>query len=262
MSEHMCDCGRPSKDATICVACGYKLDAALAEITDYRGLAWDLDIAVSRSTEPKMTATEIAEEKRAPGVLAPMPLPYNPHASEVAAQLKTVLVGWALVIVEETGADHPKDSIAGLAAWIRPRAGWLRHHPAGQEALHGICDAVDAARRVCDRRPERLYAGVCACGTHLYARVGRPVITCRECGAEYAVEARRRDLLSALDDHLANSQQLARLVGYLGLSIPDSTIRWWAGKGRIAAHGNKEGCPLYRLGDVVRTYAQSHNKAS
>jgi hypothetical protein len=250
MSEHLCGCGRPAPDATLCVACGYRIDAALAEIAAYHGLGWDLDIALTK--QARFTAKDSTRS-----VVAK--LPYSEGASLAAAELKNTLATWARIVADETRDDPPPDTITGIAAWLRPRAGWLRHHPAGQEAHDTITDAVHQARRACDRPAERLYAGVCDCGTHLYARPGTLTIVCRgvDCGAVWPVEDRRTQLLAALDDHLANSQQMARLIGYLGITLPDSTIRWWAGKGRIVAHGHKDGRPLYRLGDVVRCYAQA-----
>jgi hypothetical protein len=261
MTDHLCGCGRPAPDSTLCTACGYDITAALAEITAYHGLGWDLDIALAKQTR------FVAKTAAVRSVTGKLPrLPYAKGVSLAAGELKNVLSTWARVIVEETRAEPPRDTITSIASWLRPRAEWLRHHPAGQEAHDGICDAVNAARRVCDRPAERIYAGPCDgedCEGHLYARPGMPSVRCAGCGLVYDVETRRTWLLAALDDHLANSQQMARLVGYLGITLPDSNIRYWASKGRIRAHStDPDGRPLYRLGDVVRAHARPSSKAS
>jgi hypothetical protein len=271
VSEHLCaTCSRLIADgATVCITCKDDITAALKDIAAYRGLGWDLDVAMTRRTHVRLTPGEVIEEKHYPGVLPATPLPYNPRAADTARTLRNVLATWARLICQETGADQPADTITAIAAWMVPWVGWLRHHPAGDEAHKNILDAVWRARRIVDRPPERLYAGVCICGAHLYARTGDPVIVCRAGEHDeplvFQVEERRAEMLTALDDYLANSRQMARLMGYLGITLPDSTIRWWAsekGKRRILAHGtDKDGRPLYRLGEVVRCYAKTSAKA-
>lgn len=219
-------CDRPTRDATLCAGCGMRLDEAIASISDYHGLAWDLELAVTRQTRRSAGPSARPAESA---------IAYDERAADAERTLRRVLAKWAGRIADETGAGRSGDeTLAGLAAWLRPRVGWLRYHPDGAEAFDQITQAVEQARRVVDRPADRLYAGPCnACGEHLYARPGAAYVTCRdaECGASYEVAERRSWLLTSLDDHLANAQQLARLVGYLGITIPDSTIRWWGGKG-------------------------------
>lgn len=265
-------CQRPmGEQATFCAADAYNLDAALADITAYRGLAYDLDLAITR--QARIGSRDGSRPTEAA-------VPYNVKASETAANLKGVLASWAKLIIEETGAgtvltlgpacrtcQHsscreirtqglPADTLTGIAAWLRPRVGWLRHHPAGAGAYDEITEAVREARRICDRPRERLYAGPCnECGVDLYAIPGALIVECKPCELAYEVEARRVWLLGALEDHLVNATQMSRLVTYLGIKLADSTIRAWAMKGRIVSHGHDlKGNPMYRLGDVVRTY--------
>lgn len=275
--SHDCACGRPIQDtAVVCPHCGFQLDAALAEIVEYRGLAYDLDAAVSR---------QVRIGQREGSRSAETPLPYNKRASDAATHLRSVLVSWARIVHEETDpapigptcrrCKHrscrairfrqlPPDTLAGIATWLRPRVGWLRHHRAGAEAWDEITQAVRDARRAVDRPAERLFAGPCnECDTDLYAIAGALSVTCPECGLMYEVEARREWLLGALEDHLVNATQMSRLVTYLGIKVADSTIRTYASKGRIASHGtDAKGHPLYKLGEVVRTYYGAGQKAS
>lgn len=246
-------CERPTRDATLCPGCAMRLDEAIASISDYHGLAWDLDLAVTRQTRRTSGPSSRPAESA---------IPFDDRASDAAAALTRVLGAWASRIADETRAGQLADeTLAGVASWLRPRVGWLRYHPDGADAYDQITAAVEDARHAVDRPADRLYAGPCnGCGTHLYARDGAMFVTCpdAECGAAYEVAERRGWLLAALDDFLGNSQQLARMVTYLGMSIPDPTIRWWASKKRITAHGHDAGGhPLYRLGEVVDHYYEA-----
>lgn len=272
MTADTCACGRPIHDqAVICGPCGDDLKAALASIAAYRGLGWDLDLTLSRQAR--------IGDKDGPRS-AEHAIPYDARAGHAAAELKNTLATWARVLAGEQGppphgpscrrCDHgsckairwhdlPADTLTAIAAWLAARAQRFRHHPAGAEAREDITGSVHRARRAVDRAPDLLYAGPCdGCGEALYTRPGRPTVTCRTCELDYDSAARRDWLLRSLDDYLANSQQAARLVGYLGITVPDSTIRWYAMKQRILAHGlDQDGRPLYRLGDIVRTYLES-----
>lgn len=254
-------CGRPVPDAFVCASCSFKVDEALSSIGAYQGLAWDLTATLTRQDRigDRNSGSRSAEK----------PLPFKENASDASQRLLTVLRYWANRIVQETGADPAPANLAPLAVWLRPRVGWLRHHQDGAKAFGAILDAVHEARRVIDRPPDLMYAGPCGaaledgeCVENLYAFPGAAYVTCRGCDTSWDVHERRTWLLTGLDDYLANSQQMARLMGYLGVTVPDSTIRYYAHKGRIAAHGKDDRSrPLYRLGDVVRTYFETQ-KAS
>lgn len=267
--SHDCQCTRPIQDtAVVCPHCAFTLDAALAEIVEY--LAAELDVTLTKQARVAVGHTMPQPEEpqaKAPGTLKPHPLPYHGGASAAAGHLKAVLVSWARLIHTEAGADLPgRDTLAAIAVWMRPRVGWLRYHDAGQDAVDEITDAVDRARRVIDRPTESLLAGPCdECQAGLYARPGAVYVTCRtpECGQVYEVAARRRWLLESLDDHLANATQMSRLLTYLDIKLADSSIRMYASKGRIVAHGKDvKGRPRYRLGEVVRTYYNAGQRAS
>ena len=269
--SHECACSRPIHDtAVVCPHCAFQLDAALAEITEYRGLAYDLDITLSKqaNTAPGHGAPQTEEpQTNAPGTLKPNPLPYHGGASHAAGHMKATLVGWARLIHAETGADLPtSDTIAGIAAWMRPRVGWLRYHEAGQEAVDEITDAVADARRVVDRPADRLYAGPCDCGEALYGRMQATYVTCRntECGSVWDVDERRLWLLRSAEDSLLSMNEIARAVG----SISPAALYGYIRRGRLLGRGERlergrsRPVALYRLGDVLDILAQQAEKAS
>lgn len=275
--SHDCACTRPINDtAVVCPHCGFLLDAALAELVEYRGLAYDLDVTLSKQANITSANTAgQAEEPQAndPGTLKSQPLPFHGGASRAASELKTALGTWARVVHNEAGAVLPAvDTIAGVAAWLRPRVGWLRYHEGGQEAVDGICDAVAAVRRIVDRPVEVLYAGPCVCGADLYARLDASYVVCRAVVHEEAlawpVEERRRWLLESAEDVLATTTEISRALTRYQQPVTPSAIRGYVGRGRLAARGErvvagrKDPLPTYRLGDVLDILAQQAEKVA
>jgi hypothetical protein len=297
---HDCACTRPIQDtAVVCPHCAYQLDAALAELVEYRGLAYDLDITLSKQANITSANTSgQAEEPQPndPGTLKAQPLPFHGGASQAASELKTALVTWTRIVIVGTGAgtvpthgpacrscQHrscrnirtrglpTSDTIAGVAAWLRPRVGWLRYHEAGQEAVDGICDAVAAVRRCVDRPPERLYAGPCDCGLDLYARLDAAYVECYaeehgEKGLVWPVGERRAWLLRSAEDVLATSLEISRALTRLSQPVTTSKIRGYVARGRLVQRGarseNGKQVALWRLGDVLAIVAPEQEKVA
>jgi hypothetical protein len=251
-------CGRDIADgATFCVNCAHKLDAALSAIVEYQGLAYDLAIAISR--QARIGSRDGARSTETP-------VAFDARASEAADHLKGVLAGWARIVAEETGAELPADTLAGIATFLRRWVGWLRHHQAGFEAWHEILDAVKDARRIVDRPAEKVYAGPCdSCGQALYARPAADYVTCRTPECEeltYPVEERRRWMLGQIEDLIGGASYVATVCTGLGVKVSPSTIRMWVKRHKLQPrHYNppitEDGKPrpLYRVGDVIRVAA-------
>jgi hypothetical protein len=278
---HDCACSRPIHDtATVCPHCGYLLDAALAEVVAYRGLAYDLDVALAKQARLGSSSTAapapVEPQAKGAGTLKPSPLPYHAGASNASTRLRTALSVWANVIAKETDAFAPPAkneilTLAEIATWLRPRVGWLRYHEAGQEAVDGICDAVSAAWRVVDRPRERLYAGPCDCGADLYARLDAEYVTCRAEAHEdgplaWPVEERRRWLLRSAEDVLATTTEISRALTRYAQPVTPSAIRGYVARKRLFVKGermeNGRAVPLYRLGDVLAIVAPEQEKVS
>ncbi|TDD88374.1 hypothetical protein [Actinomadura rubrisoli] len=292
MTETLCHCGKPVGDAVLCVPCAMRLDEAVAQISGHHGLGWDLDIAITRQARidrpiGRPDIEDRDEVRQWPGTLRPTPVLYDESASKAAADLLAILAAWAGVVAVETGlttwqptilgpwcrrCQHPSCSIgrppvlppatiAGLAAWLRPRVGWLRHHHDAQRALEEIGDAVRDARRAIDRPAEKLYAGPCdECGEDMYGRVGARIVECPPCELVYEVEARRQWLLRSAEDVLATATEIARAITRLGQPVTPEAIRGLVHRGQLAPHGartvGKRELPVYRLGDVLDVLAQ------
>jgi hypothetical protein len=259
-------CGRPVPDnATICPRDAYTLDAALADVSGYQGLAYDLQLAVT---------WQARIGTRSGGRPTETPVAYNERASEAEQALKNTLATWVRLIVDETGATLPADDLARIAAWLRPRVGWLRHHEAGAAAHDEIVDAVRDARRVCDRPAERLYAGPCdECGRDLYANLDASYVRCgnvegHEGGDEWvwSVEERRRWLLDSARDVLASGTEISRALTRYAQPVTPSALRGYVHRGSLVSRGERvEGgrmVMLYRLGDVLDILARQAEKVA
>lgn len=294
MTETLCHCGKPVGDAVLCVACALRLDEALAQTCEHHGLGWDLDIAIARqaridrpSGRPAVEARD--EVRQWPGTLRPTPLLYEQAAVTAALVLRAALHRWASVVAHGTGVHAPTNvrgigpacrrrcthgscraipaipapphTLTGLAAWLRPRVGWLRHHHDGQRAQQEILSAVRAARAAVDRPAERLYAGPCdECGEDMYGRPGARIVECPPCELVYEVEARRQWLLRSAEDVLATATEIARAITRLGQPVTPEAIRGLVHRKQLFAHGvrpvGKREVPVYRLGDVLDVLAQ------
>jgi hypothetical protein len=252
-----CDRPRPG-NVSICGACESDLTRALAELPD---LAEQLEITLTRQTS------------KGSGGGPETPLPFGLPASEAAWALRNTLSGWVRLLLDGhvrpegprcDGCEHwtcgliayltePGDTIQDMGSWLLRRLRSLMRQPAIEEAVDEITSAVRAAWRVVDRPPDSLFAGKCAtCQAGLYARGGAVRVRCRECGTGYDVAAQWEAMRAQLEDQLLHSVMMGAVLRQLGVRVADSTIRFWAQKGRIVAHGtDRSGRPIYRVGDVL-----------
>jgi hypothetical protein len=103
--------------------------------------------------------------------------------------------------------------------------------------------------------------GVCDCGQYLYAYEDQPIATCRECGSRWEVETSRKTLEDALVDRLFTAAEAAVLLMRFELTENRTRTRknivMWAQRGLITAHGQVDGSPTYRLGDIIERATRS-----
>jgi hypothetical protein len=238
-------CDRPIHDWTFCPSCSAQLEQDLAEIPAYVD---ELNTALTRQT---------AMGERSGSKSAEKPLPYDTRASEALSVLRSTLVGWVKVAVEEDGARWPADTHEGMARLLLGRLGWLRTHPAGNEAVEEIGAAVSLSRRIIDRPADRWFAGPCSeCSEALYARPGAAQVTCKTCSLVYDVAELQEYLRKSLEGHLATAREISGLCKHMfGEWVTTAMIRGYVHRGSVAAHGSKtdtrgKTVPLYRMGDV------------
>lgn len=253
----------------VCRACSARL---IRDLADVPSLGVNLEISLTRQAR-------IGD--RGAGRSKETPIPWVQEAREAGDVLKSALVGWHRALAQgaplvsgplcaEYDCDHPScewahlrrtppaNTPAGLSAWLLRHRARLLRHPAVEEAVDEICDAVAQARIVVDRPADRIYAGPCAeCDRDLYAQVGSSIVSCA-CGAVYGVTARREWMRREVEGLIGDSVWVAGVVTALGYPVSSSTIREWKRRGRITPRSyapslnpGAEPRPLYRVGDVI-----------
>lgn len=278
MSAECVCCTKPMPDqAYACQRCGHDQPKAyLAEIADMLPAA--RDIAQRQSVHGDGAASG------KPGSSLPLSLTDT-------AKLDTVrdkLTDWCRQIAAERGIAPPwvttyGDPITAATGWLSGQADWIRHcgpttnphwlklfdpdRPA--IVVTQFLDDLRAAHRIIRgiaRGPaDHRYLGPCGatvtwddddveiprdspCGGDVYAPDGRDTGTCRECGARWQSERRREWLDGKVREHNYRASEIA--AAYDGLKA--NTIRKWAERGHIIAHGHDgEGRPLFNLGEVL-----------
>lgn len=261
-----CPCGRPIPDtAALCPHCGYLLDASLAELAAFRGLAYELDVALTRQ------ARIGGRDGSRP---AETPIAYDERIAKVTKHLRDAMTEWASIIVRGTGAEPPPPGLAQLAAWLRRHVGWIRYHEDALDAYTDITDGVRDARRAIDRPADKLYAGPCdECGEDLYASLDASYVVCHNTeghasGDEWVWEVteRRRWLLDSARDVLASGTEISRALTRYAQPVTPSALRGYVHRGALIARGERiEGgrmVMLYRLGDVLDILARQAERVA
>jgi hypothetical protein len=255
VTDHPCaadGCNYPAQDGTICFHCVGDLERDLGEVAAYRA---ELETSLARQS---------AIGEREGGRSAEKPLPIDMRASEALSVLRSTLVAWSRLVVEEDDAPWPDDTLDAMASLLMSRVGWLRVHPAGHEAVDELRAAMSLARRVVDRPADRWFAGPCSeCKEPLYARPNAAQVSCRACELVYDVAERREWLREATESYLATAREISGLCQVMfGELVTASMIRGYAHRGTIAPHGVKRDdrgrdVPLYRMGDVFAAAARA-----
>lgn len=159
-------------------------------------------------------------------------------------------------------SQPPRDNVPSCCAYLRRHLRWIRARHWVPQMLDELTHIETALRRMIDRPAGRWYAGPCDhCERDLYARVGHPVVTCRDCELDYDVDARRTWLLEQAQSHLATAVELARAVSWLGTEpLTAERVRKWAERGRITAKGHTSyrgrQVPVYLVRDAIDLLAQ------
>lgn len=251
-------CDRPVSDASFCSTCadGMRADLVTADWLSRpqvpRGGLFvtlsEIDVTVVRQAKTSQSVGGRSTET---------PMVWHDKASEAGRHLHAVLVSWARLVVEERPAGSPDD--VGLPLWLVGQVEWLRHHPAGVEAVTEVSGAVTAVLRIIDRPPERRWLGLCEAPTELglceaviEALPEDHAVTCRGCGHVHDVDERVSRMLAAVDDQLWHASMMARQLSWmLGEAVKPELLRKWAERKRLLPHGlDGSGRPLYRVGDV------------
>lgn len=302
-------CGIPTAGARWCSRCVRTLEIALVNIRAYAGgldvirarqARYGDPAPLRRGGGPLPLPVDARFVDRDPGH------PDDPAAgvgSNLEADVANTLTGWARVVLEEQTAlagpacrlaclhvscarvrrtRPPADTVADCCRYL---AGQRVHIAAAEYAdqlLDELLNLERRLRRFVDRPPERWYAGPCTaglraleavwfCGAELYADLGEPTVTCRDCGVTYDLAERRAWLLAAAEDRLENAATIARAVVVWtdydrGESRLVRRISDWARRGRLGAREERlvdgRRRSLYRVGDVLDLLADEARESA
>lgn len=293
--DHACAmCGNPVEpSAYVCLACAHRTGERL------RGaeLAGEVETTVAllaryaarggvRTPEPvpadgpealrgSQRVVEFAwaasREQPIRGALRPTRLPFDPDASRRAAEAFNDIATWGRAVEGDRGEEVPaaardEHQAAVTAAWLQGHLDWIRHQQFAPEALSDLGAAGDTIRRIVDSPPGQRIAGVCNCGTTMYARENATSVTCPACGLDWVVEDAREHLRDTLRNYLLTAAEAAWMLAFFGLTgdrdRSRKTIVMWAQRGRIQPHGDVEGSPAYLFGDILDRATRAAQEAN
>jgi hypothetical protein len=214
-----------------------------------------------RGSQPVLAfAWAASREQPLRGALRPGRLPFDPDASRRAAEAFNDVATWARWVEDDRGESCPEagrgeHQTAVAAAWLQGHLEWIRRQRFAAEALGDLWRAGDTIRHIVDSPPGQRIAGVCNCGTTMYAGENASSVTCTGCGLGWVVEDAREHLRQTLREYLVTAAEAAWLLAFFGLTgnrdRSRKTIVMWAQRQRITAHGDVDGVPAYLFGEVL-----------
>lgn len=241
MSECKAQCGTDT-DMYLCAGCASTLRSDLGAV---EWLLSELNVTYSRQHRFGALVGSLARS-------AESPVPYHQRASDTALALRSELVTWFRLMRGDKRAVGDEE---GMAHWLGHHITMIRSHPSAGELAIGINQVVGTAHSVIDRPADTWYAGPCECGEDLNARSKQGSVSCSSCGQVYDIEARRSELLRAIEDQLVTTSELCRALTMLGRELSNEQVRKWASRGKLTQrppHPNDpKRRPRYRIGDVV-----------
>lgn len=268
MSENLCVvCGKPMADtAYVCPAETARAAERLRQIADMVPAARDVAYGFSRQGGNGGGSGK-------PGSRLPLDLTALAKLDAVRGELTT----WVRHVGEERGVEIPErtinaaaDVIVEAAEWLQGHLEWLRHRQEVSEALSGIAAAARVVAGIARGPGSQKYLGPCGalvlvakefqpetagpgeCEGDIYARVYADGTvakagTCRTCRATVATDERTAWLDGEVRGHAFRAAEIGNAYG-----IRANTIRVWAARGLLVAHGHdRDGRPLYNVGDVL-----------
>jgi hypothetical protein len=162
-----------------------------------------------------------------------------------AAQFLSAQLDWLRHATDEQGGPYA----AGVFAEIRDCASRMRatvEGPADRRYL-GPCGAWRDHDSVCGCEGAAGCSVPETCEGDVYARDGAPAGRCRTCGTQYQ-RAERQDWIDTLRrDWLYHASEITEAYP----EIKANTVSKWYSRGLLASHGEHNGGPLFKVGEVL-----------
>lgn len=251
-TEHLCPaCRQPAPTTTLCWDCAKRLHRLLARLAE--------DIAELHTQLTRQSR----QGRRTAGRSAERPLPYDTTASDVLADVRSVLVGWTRVAVEHDGPPFPADTEPAMLRHLR-RTHW-QTHPAADELLDELTWLHERVIAAIDSPAERRYLGPCGsvdiegveCAGDVYA-VGGRTPRCRDCGGTYSRDERLAWIADLAAGQLVTASEAAGALSAWGQCITSDLVAKWAQRGRLASRGaDGRGRRLYSFAECRALAAET-----
>lgn len=254
---------RPTPDGYACPSCAGRADDKLADIIDL--------VPDARLVAAGLVRRGGGSGSNKPGSRPPL----NDHATDAVDEVQNTLTTLARDIAETRGLIVPRprrlghDPIIVAAQWLASQIEWLRHAIDGNEpyaiaAFDEIGFCAGRLRGLVNGPGEQKFLGPCGatvawdeddneiprdepCEGDVYAHLGAKEGACRACGARWATAKREAWLDGEVRSHAFRAAHIAEAYG-----VRANTIRVWADRGRLTAHGHDgEGRPLFNVGEVL-----------
>jgi hypothetical protein len=249
----VCGCG--SVDSLLCHA---DTSALERELGDVAAIVAELDVTLSKQAR--------IGNASGPSGLARERTPVNWSSSDPRWVLGNVLSTWARDVSGETWRPTQTEAMVrggatkSAARFLLSEVPLIRRHPAVEELVDQITDAVRLARRTVDRPTDRQYLGTClmenrddhghmvTCLEEVWARPGASEVQCKVCGTDHPVVERRAWLLKKAEDMLCTVREASSYMGEVGhIMVTQSAIRGYIHRGKIGYRSGN----LIRLGDLL-----------
>ncbi|QYC55150.1 helix-turn-helix protein binding domain protein [Mycobacterium phage Boilgate] len=257
-------------ELVVCWRCAKRLHRLLVGNGNEPGLDWYAD----RLAEQAYGQARMGRPQRKPG--GPAPLPLNPAAADLLAEITRSLAAWAAEALGVSGRTN-FSAAAYCAALTRDPARLM----AVECAPKMLVDAERFnrnANRLINRPPDK-YCGPCPnvldnsgqqCGMDLRAEPDERMVQCRRCRSVFDVEALRDRLLARVDDEPKTAADLLRLFRWLGVDVKRSTFyhrlnrvppRMFLHRDGTRNDRHADGAkPLYAYSDVVAAIATDRER--
>jgi hypothetical protein len=282
-------CERPTADGYACQHCGVtKPGEQLRQIADMVPAARDVAHRLSRngggggaSSKPgSRLPLDLTATAKLDGVQSALST-WARHVAEERGIIHAAAVINAGGISGVDGgageggrSSDDTDDLVASALWLTGHCEWIRHRPEVDEFLTDIAAAARIVAGIARGPATQKYLGPCGadielpaptatdpnaklrypaeCDGDIYARVYADgtvarIGECRTCRATVVTVERTAWLDGEVRSHAFRAAHIAQAYG-----IRPNTIRVWAARGLLVAHGHdREERPLYNVGDVL-----------
>jgi hypothetical protein len=268
-------CGRAAQNAFICRYCADMLREQLTDLPSWMG----------HLAESALGQTKLGDGgRRSKGDESP--IRFNSRASELYAELHTMLLRWVKSVAEQQGGmfGTPTMSSSVLAGWLAKQVRIIALCETAGDMCDDVQDAIERIEKVVDRPVPMRFLGQCptwveetrtVCGMELRCRADAPEVFCRACKQTHNPDRLQLLMMNDLERKKLTFDKIREVnrMQPADYRIHERTLRHWRQTGRLPVRGyrrpdGREGIsrhseddePLFLWRDVRRL--RSDRKAS